>query len=203
MAPIYIQRFWGFLSIGFTVGYHTSMCCSTNFLGWNGGDDFSTLVEVDSSPFHPLVNHKDCHQSAVSQGSLFIIFTEIMRYLLPPQNFVAAPISIIFIADYIKQSTCLLLKSSFLATQSTIHCQFKPTFDWFNPKLWWPNPEQLPPKPSFCGFFFKVAAVSAGPRRFADLVATQVKTAMEERVISWWGDECPWNMSYLFISGFV
>jgi hypothetical protein len=49
----------------------------------------------------------------------------------------------------------LLLKSSFLATQSTIHCQFKPTFDWFNPKLWWPNPEQLPPKPSFCGFFFQ------------------------------------------------
>ena len=99
LAPIYIKRFWGLLSIGFTVGYHIYFA---QLIFWGGtvDDDFSMLVEVDSSPCHPLVNHKDCHQLAVSQGSLFIIFTEIMGYLLPPnQNFVAAPISIIFIAD--------------------------------------------------------------------------------------------------------
>jgi len=78
----------------------------------------------------------------------------------------------------------LLLKSSFLATQSTIQKaslrqllmiligSIGSTQNCDGQIL------------NNCHQNHHSAVVSAGPRRFADLVATQVKSAMEERVIS-------------------
>ena len=68
-------------------------------------DDFSMLVEVDCSP-HPLVNHKDCHQLALSQVNCSsfsqkscVISCHPMRIVLLLQS------PSFFIADDIKQKT--------------------------------------------------------------------------------------------------